>query len=40
MHRTLTIALLGVLVVMLVVAVGGAAPSGPPVRIGSTPEAR
>ena len=36
MHRTLTIALLGVLVVMLVVAVGGAAPSGPPVRIGST----
>jgi branched-chain amino acid transport system substrate-binding protein len=36
MHRTLTIALLGVLVVMLVVAAGGAAPSGPPVRIGST----
>jgi branched-chain amino acid transport system substrate-binding protein len=36
MHRTLTIALLGVLVVMLVVATGGAAPSGAPVRIGST----
>jgi ABC-type branched-subunit amino acid transport system substrate-binding protein len=36
MKRTLTTVLLGALVTMLVATSGGAAPSGPPVRIGST----
>ena len=36
MRKTLTTVLLGALVAMLVTTVGGAAPSGSPVRVGST----